>query len=314
VSDTTLPLPRTAFVLAGGGSLGAVQVGMLKALAAAGVEPDLLVGTSAGALNAVWVAGHGMSAPALAELGRLWVRLQRRDVFPLHLSRLAQGMVGRSQALSSSDALAALVEVHAGFSDLADAGVETHLVTTDLLSGQAVLLSSGPLVPAVLASAAVPGLYPPVALGGHHLVDGGVAQHSGIRYAVALGATTVWVLPTGYPCALARPPRTAAGVALQALSLLTQQRLADEVATWSARVTVKVMPPLCPLAVSPADFTHARELIERATRATAAWLERGADELPAQERFLGLHRHGTGDRTTDGVADPAATRWVELQA
>ena len=200
--------------------------------------------------------------------------------------------------MSSSDALAAIVKANAGFSDLADAGIETHLVTTDLLSGHAVVLSKGPLVPAVLASAAVPGLYPPVELGGHHLVDGGVAQHSGVRYAVALGATTVWVLPTGYPCALARPPRTAAGVALHALSLLTQQRLADEVATWSTRVTVKVMPPLCPLTVSPADFAHAVELIDRARRATSSWIERGADELPDQERFLRLHHHGrTDDRT-----------------
>ena len=72
----------TAFVLSGGGSLGAVQVGMLQALAERGVEPDLLVGTSCGALNAAWVAGHGMSRTSLAELAAVWIGLRRRDIFP----------------------------------------------------------------------------------------------------------------------------------------------------------------------------------------------------------------------------------------
>lgn len=78
----------TAFVLSGGGSLGAVQVGMLQALTARGVEPDLLVGTSAGALNAAYVAGHGVSGASLDDLEAIWSSLRRRDVFPLQPARL----------------------------------------------------------------------------------------------------------------------------------------------------------------------------------------------------------------------------------
>ena len=282
---------RTAFVLSGGGSLGAVQVGMLQALGASGVEPDVLIGTSAGAVNATWLAGHGMGSDSLAELAQLWQHLRRADLFPLQLDRLIGAMLGRTPAISSSDRLGQLVRTHAGFDDLADATVETHLVATNLLTGHSVLLSDGPVATAVRASAAVPGVYPPVLVDGEHLVDGGVGRHSGIDDALSLGATTVWVLPTGYPCAMPRPPRTAVGVALQALTLLIEERLITEVANHPATVTVKVLPPLCPLAVSAADFAHAGELIDRSRAATSRWLADGGPDLPGQERFLALHRH-----------------------
>lgn len=299
---------RTAFVLSGGGSLGAVQVGMLQALSGAGVEPDLLVGTSAGAVNATWVAGHGMSSDSLGELAQLWRRLRRSELFPIHPDRLLGALLGRARAFSSSDRLGELVRTHAGFDDLTDAAIETHLLATNLLTGHPVLLSTGPVDAAVRASAAVPGLYPPVLIDGQHLVDGGVAHHSSLSDAVALGATTIWVLPTGYPCALLRPPRTAVGVALQALTLLIEEQLITEVATHSPDVTVKVLPPLCPLAVSAADFSQADQLIDRSRRDTARWLTEGGHELPAQERFLGLHEHsGQARQSATGLPRPGRT-------
>src|SRR6478672_7548151 len=89
----------TAFVLSGGGSLGAVQVGMLQALAAQGVEPDLLIGTSAGALNAAYVAGRGMGTRSLDDLAAIWAGLRRRDVFPLQPARLGAAAIGRAPSL-----------------------------------------------------------------------------------------------------------------------------------------------------------------------------------------------------------------------
>jgi NTE family protein len=264
---------------------------MLQALGAVGVEPDLLVGTSAGAVNAIWVAGHGMDRDSLGELAERWRRLRRTELFPLHPHRVLGALLGLSRAVCSSDRLGQMVRDDAGFADLADAAVETHLVATNLLTGHPVLLSLGPVDAAVRASAAVPGLYPPVLIDGQHLIDGGVAHHSSISDAVTLGATTIWVLPAGYPCALSRPPRTAVGVALQALTLLIEEQLVIEVAIHAPEVTVKVLPPLCPLTVSAADFSHAEQLIDRARRATAKWLDEGGPELPAQERFLALHHH-----------------------
>jgi NTE family protein len=296
----------TAFVLSGGGSLGAVPVGMLQALLARGVEPDLLVGTSAGAVNAAWVAGHGTSPGSLAELARLWAGLRRSDVFPFRPWRAVQAVAGRQSALCSDDGLRRLVHSHVGIQDLAEAVVPVHVVAADLLSGEEVLLSEGNVVDAVLASTAIPGVLPPVAVAGRQLVDGGVAHHTAVGQAVDLGATEVYVLPAGYPCALPGPPVSALGVAVHALTLLIEQRLIAEVGGYAGACRIRLLPPLCPLGVSAADFRHGAELVERGRRASEEWLDAGGVDLPRPERFLSLHRHRPRDAAPAGRGDPAA--------
>jgi NTE family protein len=287
----------TAFVLSGGGSLGAVQVGMLAALGARGVRPDFLVGTSAGAVNALWVSGHGMSPASLERLAEVWASLRRSDVFPAAPSRALLALAGRSPSLVPDTGLRRLLLRHRTSDRLEDAGIPLHVVATDLLCGDEVLLSTGDAVAAVLASCAIPGIMPPVEHEGRVLVDGGVAHHAAVSRAVDLGATQVYVLPAGYPCALPRAPRSALGVAVQALTLLIEQRLVGEVARHAERVDVRVLPPLCPLTVSAVDFRHARELVARSRAAADAWLDDGMDAVPGQARFLALHRHpATPDR------------------
>jgi NTE family protein len=281
-----------AFVLSGGGSLGAVQVGMLQALAAHGIEPDLLVGTSVGALNAAWVAAHGTSADSLDGLAAVWTRLRRRDVFPLEVSVAVRGLLGRGQALTSADRLLRIVADHAGIETLEEARTPLHLVTADLLSGQSVRISGGPLVTALLASAAIPGIFPPVARNGLFLIDGGIAHRTGVAEALDLGATAIYVLSAGTACALPAPPSSAIGTALHALTLLIQQRLAREVAEFATAATVKVLPPLCPLRISATNFSHGDQLINRARTTAQEWIAHGNIDLPAPERFLSAHRHG----------------------
>ena len=281
----------TAFVLSGGGSLGAVQVGMLQALSAHGIEPDLLVGTSAGALNAAWVAAHGTSTESLAGLARVWVGLRRSDVFPVDVRTALRGLLGRSAGLFASDRLRDLVTTYAGIDEIEEASIPLHVVAADLVSGESVALHRGSLADGVLASAAIPGIFAPVAVEGRHLVDGGVAQDTGVAHALELGATTVYVLPTGAACALPGPPASALGTALQALTLLIQRRLAHDVATCPPTTTIRALPPLCPLRTSPVDFTHGAELVERARRASDDWIDSGAIDAPRPERFLANHAH-----------------------
>jgi NTE family protein len=281
----------TAFVLSGGGSLGAVQVGMLQALVARGVTPDLLVGTSAGALNAGYVAGHGLTAESLDDLAAVWAGLRRRDVFPLNAPRLAAAAVGRAPSLCPSGPLRRLVWEHVGFEWIEDATIPLHVVTTDVRTGEEVLLSAGSAVDAIVASAAIPAVFPSVRIGGRDLVDGGVADNAAISQAVALGADVVYVLPTGYACALPTPPATPLSSAMHALTLLIEQRLILEVAHYAERVDVRVLPPLCPLSVSSIDFGHAALLVERARKATGRWLDDGGPSRANPERFLSLHRH-----------------------
>lgn len=282
----------TAFVLTGGGSLGAVQVGMLQALAERGVKPDLLIGTSCGALNAAWVAGHGTSPGSLNELAAVWTNLRRSDIFPVDSRQVFRGLLGLSPAVVSNRKLRQFIDTHASIQDLAQAQVPTHLVAADLLSGRDVLISTGDLATGVLASCTIPGVLPPVEHTGTQLIDGALARHTGIAQAVVLGASVVYILPTGAACALPRAPRSAAGVALHSLTLLIQQRLIHEVAALQAATTIKLLPPLCPLAVSAADFSHAKELITRARRSSLEWIDSGGTELAEPERFLTLHHHG----------------------
>lgn len=293
----------TAFVLSGGGSLGAVQVGMLQALTERQVTPDLLVGTSAGAVNAAFLAGHGTGPAALGQLAQRWAAVRRRDVFPLQpWPRLLAGAGGRS-ALCSSHGLARLVADHLTFRDMRQARIPLHVVATDLLTGAEVLLSAGDALSAVLASAAIPGVYPAVVRDERTLVDGGLANNAAISQAVALGADRVFVLPTGYACALTAPPARPLGLALHALGLLIQQRLINDVALYADRVELTVLPPLCPLTISPADFRHARELINRSRAAARAWLDGGSTQYAADpSRVLAFHDH-----TSVPAADPLST-------
>jgi NTE family protein len=270
-----------AFVLSGGGSLGAIQVGMLQALFNAGIRPDMVVGTSVGAVNAAWVAGRPDST-GVSELVEIWKGLRREQVFPLGWSA-AVGLLGRSNHLVSNAGLRSILERHLLYERLEDARIPVHVVATELNSGRAIVLSNGPAVPALLASCAIPGVFPPVKVGGRELVDGGVANHTPIETAVELGARRIYVFPIGYPW-VHQEPSNALGMALQALARLFEQRLQAEIAAFRDSAEILVVPAVGPLSVSPADFRHAAQLIERGHEAALKLLaanqrRRAADVL-----------------------------------
>jgi NTE family protein len=281
---------RTAFVLAGGGSLGAVQVGMLRALGQAGVVPDLVVGASAGAINACHFAG-APSLAGVARLERVWRGLARSDVFPVSLLQGGLGALGLRRHLVDPARLRRLLAQHLPALDLARAAIPCHVVATDVTNGEEVVLSEGSAVEAVMASAAIPAVFPPVRLGSRDLIDGGIANNTPVSTAVSLGAGRILVLPTGYACALPEPPKSALGMALHAVSLLISRQLRVDVERFSAHADLHVVPPLCPITVGPHDFHLAGEWIERAATSTAQWLERGGLERHDVPAELGFHLH-----------------------
>jgi NTE family protein len=283
----------TAFVLSGGGSLGAVQVGMLAALAERDFRPDLLVGASAGALNAAFIADRGFSLDTVNELTGIWRRLRRQDVFPFPPHRQLLALAGARPSLCAADGLRGLIDRNLPIERLEDATIPVHVVATDVLSGVEVLLSSGDARDAVLASASIPAVLPPVTIDDRALFDGGIANNTPISQAVKLGADRIVVLPAGVACALPTAPRSAVGTAIHALTLLIEQRLVLDVAAYHDQVELIVLPPLCPLSVSSADFRHAEVLIDRAQDSSGRWLDSGSQHLPHPERFLALHDHPT---------------------
>jgi NTE family protein len=281
----------TAFVLSGGGSLGAVQVGMLTALAEHDFRPDLVVGTSAGALNAAYVAANGFNAGVLADLATIWHGLRRSDVFPFDPLRQGLAMTGRRRSLCSRRPLQRLIESNLAIIELAQTRIPLHIVATDVMGGEEVLLSTGDIVSAVLASAAIPAVFTPVEREDRVLMDGGVANNTAVSHAIDLGADHVVVLPAGFSCALGAPPPNPLAAATHALTLLIEQRLIVDVAHLAAHADIVVLPPLCPLSVSPIDFRFGAALIGRAHDSTVAWLDDGNHLLPHPERFLSMHGH-----------------------
>ncbi len=264
-------VPRTAFVMAGGGSLGAVEVGMLQALLEWGEAPAFVVGASAGAINAAYFAADPTIAGA-RELERIWCALKRLEVFPFNLGSVI-ALLRRSAHLVDSVGLRRLLEQGLPYRRLEDAALPIHLVAADLLTGAEVLLSSGPVIDAVLASAAIPGVYPPVRIGGRLLIDGGVANNTPISVAIGLGATRIIVLPTGFACALEHAPSSAIGRPMHALSLLVARQLVHDADRFSGGpVELRIVPSLCPLDTSPYDYSAAATLIARAKVSTQRWL------------------------------------------
>jgi len=269
---------RVAFVLSGGGSLGAVQVGMLQALTESGIRPDLLIGTSVGAVNAAWVAGRPDHVGAL-ELGDIWLGLRRQNIFPLSPWIGAAGLLGRRNHLIPNTNLRGVLEKYIPFERLEDAKVPLHVITTELKTGRAVVFSSGPAIPALLASTAIPGLFPPVAIGRREYVDGGVANHTPITAAIELGATEIYVLQVGYPW-LYQEPTNALGMALYALARFVEARLDAEVKANKEIAEIHVLPTLDPPSISPADFSRTAELIGKGLKSARRYLGSAA---PAQQ-------------------------------
>jgi NTE family protein len=185
--------PREAVVLSGGGSLGAVQIGALRALLEAGIRPDLFVGCSVGALNAAALAVD----PTIARLNhveKLWRTLDRKDVFGGNRRMMATHLVRGDDHLYEPDALRTLIRRAVPVNDLADTAVACHVVTTDLQTGAPCWWTTGDPVSVLTASACLPAVFPPVPLGGSLHVDGGVTCPVPTDRALDLGAVRTWVI------------------------------------------------------------------------------------------------------------------------
>jgi NTE family protein len=261
-----------AFVLSGGASLGAIQVGMLRALIERDIRPDVIVATSVGAVNGAFIASHVPTPSSLDELADLWRGARRGDVFPLEPLTGLLGFLGVHRNLVPGSALRRLVARNLLHERLEDLPLPLHVVACDVLTGSEVLLSQGSLVDAVLASAAIPGVLPPVEWNGRLLIDGGVVNNTPISHAISLGAQQIDVLPTGAPCTLTAPPRGALAMLMHATELMVAQRFTGEVTSLPGEIEVVVLPPPCPIDVQPMDFGHAERLMNRAELDAHAFL------------------------------------------
>lgn len=244
---------------------------MLQSLAAHGVTADLVVGSSVGALNGAFYAGDP-TVSGVARLAQIWRGLNRNDVFPVTWRTLAS-FLWRRDFLIPHDGIRKLIDDHIPFRNLEDARVPVHIVTTDIISGDSVVLSEGPTAEAIVASTAIPGAFTPVRYRDRFLADGAISSNTPVRVAVRHGAKRLIVLPTGHACANQAPPVGALANALHALTLLIARQLVNELENLGPDIEYFVVPPLCPLVGSPYDFSRTSDHIARALDTTNAWIE-----------------------------------------
>src|SRR4051794_14406799 len=269
-----------AFVLGGGGQLGASEVGMLRALIERGVTPDLVVGTSVGAINGAAVA----SEPTLAMIDRLaatWSDIERSDVFAGSiLGRLATLARTRTH-LHGNDALRATLTEALPIALIEDLPVRFECVAASIEGASEHWFSAGALVDAVLASAAVPGILPPVEIAGEHYMDGGIVNSIPVDRAVRLGASRIFVMHVGRLDRPLQPPRWPWEVALVAFEIARRHRFLGDMATLPSDVEIHVLPTGQPEPPKYNDLSALRyrvsagvgESIDRAHTASLHYLE-----------------------------------------
>jgi predicted acylesterase/phospholipase RssA len=191
---------------------------MMHSLAKHGITADMVVGSSVGAINGAYYAGNP-TLKGVLQLEHIWRGLQRHDVFPITWRTLL-GFVWRRDFLIPHDGIRKLIHDHIPYRNLEEAKVPVHIVATDIISGDSVVLSKGSVAEAIVASTAIPGAFSPVYYHDHYLSDGAVSSNTPIKIAVKLGARRLIILPTGHACANEKPPVGAVANALHALTLL----------------------------------------------------------------------------------------------
>ena len=281
----------TAFVLGGGGLLGAHEVGMLQALSEAGIRPDLIVGTSIGAINGALVAADPPGAAA--RLRQMWEGDELRLAFSERLWSRGVRLLRSGTHLHSLEPLSGLLASVLPGDDFADLKLPFQCVAASIENATARWFTSGPVVPAVMASCAVPGLLPPVEIDGGHYFDGGLVDSIPVGRAVALGATTVYVLQVGRIESPLSVPTRPWQVGLVAFEIARRHRFHEDMSSLPEDVTVHVLPtggdrPQPGLAqFRYRDKTRVGQSIERAYVASASYLAALA-RLGRPARLAGL--------------------------
>jgi NTE family protein len=285
--------PQVAFVLSGGGNLGAVQVGMLRALLEREILPDLVVGCSVGALNGAALADD----PTLAGVERMaevWRSIEGNDLMPRNLLPNAVALARKGEAIHENDGLRNLIDQSMQARDFGELTVPFQCVATDVAGVAEVWFDKGSITDAVLASSAMPALYPAVEIDGIRYLDGAIVNDVPLSRAVELGATTLYILQVG---SFSRPrslPRRPLDVAVQAYWIARHYRYKRDLESLPQGVTAHVLPHGQPPLMRYNDFTRTPELIKTAYDASGAYLDEVAGTPGSPSSDEGRRKAGDG--------------------
>lgn len=275
-SRRTLRRKRIAFVFSGGGNLGAVQVGMAKALIDEGIDPDVIVGCSVGAINGAALATEP-GAIGIRRLERIWSRLAdgKPDLMPRSILPLAIQMARKGQSLHDRGALEQLLRSELLSDTFEELAIPFACVATDLASAEAHWFETGNLLSALLASAALPAVYPPFEIDGRSYIDGGVVSEAPVAKAVDLGATDVYFLHVGHLDGRSFNPVRPFDGAIHSYWTLRYRRLEDELTAVQEHCNLIRVPGGVRPRLRFDDFSKGRELIAAGYDAALHFLRTG---------------------------------------
>ncbi|MET4047487.1 hypothetical protein BJD99_20185 [Rhodococcus sp. 1163] len=265
-------LPRPiGFVLGGGGSLGAAQVGMLEALCEVAVHADLVAGTSVGALNGAVVASDPIGAAH--RLSHIWHGLETKMVLPGGIWTRVRTVLRSRTNLYDSPRISRLVSQAIGVTDICELQLPYLAMAVDADTTRTVQITDGPLLSAMLASSAIPGVFPAIRRDGRDLYDGGLSVNTPILEALAMGAGSLVVLDCNYPDRQLTRPTTVPEAVLYAATIAARQQMERDLPMAGQQVPVLVLPgPEYIANLSPLDFSGATPLIASAYDASRDFL------------------------------------------
>ena len=269
--NLALPGPgqdRLALVLSGGGNLGVVQAPFLEHLIAIGVTPDLIVGTSVGALNGAFLAFHPHNIDGL---GDIWRALRNQRLWHRNILRIGRHLLGRRMSLYSNEFLRDLIAPYVTIDEIAASEIPLFITATSLTRGRKHVFTRGPVVDAILASAAIPGLFPPVEIGGEWFVDASVATGLDLETAILQGATQILAVDLGSEPSPYQP-RGLVDLLARSMEIAAQERTQSEVDQFGREARTVIWRPGLQ-ASSGSNFSDVEELYRAAQDLAPALIE-----------------------------------------
>ena len=253
--------PEPTLVLSGGGSMGALQAGLLRVLMERGFRPARAVGTSVGALNAAFIAFHPDLAGA-ERLVEIWRGLEKERYLSINPVRVAYRLASRQLHLFSNEFLQRLIADNAVEDDFADTRIPLYVTATNFYTGRKHVFSKGRVSQAVLASTAIPGVFGPIEVDGERYLDGGVVANLDLETAVDLGAKEILAIDLSH-CFELPEAKNVAGVITRTVDIVMRERVERDMALLSRRARITLVQPEVEEGGSVGDLRHVSRLIDK---------------------------------------------------
>ena len=262
---------KTAFVFSGGASLGAIEMGALKAIVEQDIRADLVLGTSVGSLNGAMYA-YNPTLEGVEAIEKIWLNIKVWDVFTPSPFTPLVNFTTAGQYMISPKNLRKLVTENLPFTRIEETKLPLYIISTNIKNGEEIVFNKGLALEALMSSVAIPGVFPPQHMCDCVLVDGGVVNNAPISTAVRLGAERVVVFPIGVPSSN-QEPKNVMEIIIHSFIYLLNRQLASDVHLYKNSVEIVIIPPPDSIDVGPHDFSQSKMLIDQSYKKAKEWLK-----------------------------------------